>query len=203
MNLKESFRYQNFLNGMISAAGASIVAPENGYIVKKVHFPSKVNGEAKDYEEVEQAEDAPKNDKVIQAMLRILDERRKLSEAIGKAKASIGFDLDAAIETNKSRQMIAKSIDRMLTRYKAKKSTERGVGYKFNVDGDQTEYYYDVEVSHEENFDRAAAKEIARKLITKADDQSSSIDAAMVNTMVDYQPPFNVNDSLEDIVATI
>ena len=99
--------------------------------------------------------------------------------------------------------MIAKSIDRMLTRYKAKKSTERGVGYKFNVDGDQTEYYYDVEVSHEENFDRAAAKEIARKLITKADDQSSSIDAAMVNTMVDYQPPFNVNDSLEDIVATI
>lgn len=203
MNLKEAFRYQNFLNGMINAAGTSIVAPENGYIVKKAHFPNKVNSEAVDYEEIQKAEDAPENDKVIRAMLRILDERRKLSEAIGRAKANIGFDLDAAIETNKSRQMIAKSIDRMLTRYKAKKSTERGVGYKFNVDGNQAEYYYDVDVSYEENFDRASAKETARKLITEADDQSSNIDAAMVNTVVDYQPPFNVNDSLEDIVAAI
>lgn len=202
MNLKESFRYQNFLTRMVDAACVSIVDSQHCIQIKKKHLRSVVNSEASDFEEVVGVDDFPANDKVLQLLTQLLEERCKLSTAIGQAKREIGFDLDAAVETNKSRQLVAKHINCML-RNKAKKSVERGVGYKFNVDGNQAEYYYDIEVSAEEAYDRTQAKAQVRELITKADKTSSDIDAAMVNTQVDYIPPFDVNDTLEDIVAAI
>ena len=78
-------------------------------------------------------------------MTMLVEERSKLTNAIGKAKASIGFDLDAAIETNKFRQTVANRVKTML-RFTASKRTERGTDYKFNVEGNQTQYYYDIEV---------------------------------------------------------
>ena len=70
-----------------------------------------------------------KNDDVLRFMLYLIDEREKLTTAIGRAKASIGFDLDAAVETNKFRQTVARNINMML-RYRVGKRTERGTDYK-------------------------------------------------------------------------
>ena len=38
-------------------------------------------------------------------------------------------------------------------------------------------------------------------MISKADKTSADIDAAMINTAVDYTPIYNVNDSFDDVMA--
>lgn len=200
MNLKESFRYQNFLNGMIIEAGTSLTTTSHCLTTTKTHLRHKVNESAADMEETVDVGEFPANDDVLDLMLFLIGEREKLTTAIGAAKATIGFDLDAAVETNKSRQQACRNISGML-RTKASKRIERGTDYKFNAEGNQTPYYYDVEVVTTEAFDRDKAKEAVRTLISKADETSAAIDSAMINTQVEYKPPFNVNDTFEDVVA--
>lgn len=200
MNLKESFRYQNFLSSMINEAGSSLTTPSHCLTTTKNHLRSKVNGDVDDVQETVDVGEFPANDSVLSFMLFLIGEREKLTTAIGVAKVSIGFDLDAAVETNKSRQQACRSINGML-RFKASKRTEKGTDYKFNAEGNQTTYYYDVDVVTAEAFDRTKAKNAVRDLISKADETSAAIDSAMINTHVEYEPPFNVNDTFEDVMA--
>ena len=200
MNLKESFRYQNFLENMLAYAGNSLTDREHSLTITKNHLRKKANAEAEDMMETVDVGEFFKNDDVLKFMTMLVEERSKLTNAIGKAKASIGFDLDAAIETNKFRQTVANRVKTML-RFTASKRTERGTDYKFNVEGNQTQYYYDIEVKANEAFDRSVAKDTMRKLILEADKVSAEIDSAMINTMVEYDAPFNVNDSFEDVMT--
>lgn len=200
MNLKESFRYQNFLGALHSSAASSLVDERHCLTTTKTHLRNKANSDAEDVTEQVDVGEFHKNDDVLRFMLYIIEEREKLTFAISQAKASIGFDLDAAVETNKLRQTVSRNINMML-RYKGTKRTERGTDYKFNAEGNQTPYYYDIEVVTEENFNRAQAKSAAQSVITKADEVSAAIDAALINTRVDYEIPFNVNDSFDDAMA--
>ena len=200
MNLKESFRYQNFLENMLAYAGNSLTDREHSLTITKNHLRKKANAEAEDMMETVDVGEFFKNDDVLKFMTMLVEERSKLTNAIGKAKASIGFDLDAAIETNKFRQTVANRVKTML-RFTASKRTERGTDYKFNVEGNQTQYYYDIEVKANEAFDRSVAKDTMRKLILEADKVSPEIDSAMINTMVEYDAPFNVNDSFEAVMT--
>lgn len=200
MNLKESFRYQNFLGNMISEAGSNLTNPQHCLKTTKEHLRNKVNGNVSDESETVDVGEFPANDEVLAFMLQLIEEREKLTTAISTAKATIEFDLDAAVETNKFRQQVARNINTML-RNKASKRTERGTDYKFNIEGNQTQYYYDIEVSTTEAFDRTKAKNAVRDIISKADEVSAAIDSAMINTHVEYEPLFNVNDSFEDVMA--
>lgn len=200
MNLKESFRYQNFLENMMSCACSSLTEREHSLTVTKKHLRNKANPEAEDMEEVVDYGEFFRNDDVLSFMLMLVEERSKLTNAIGAAKASIGFDLDAAVETNKFRQSVAQRTKAML-RFTSSKRTERGTDYKFNVEGNQTQYYYDIEVESVEAFDRERAKDVIRSIMSESDKVSAQIDSAMINTVVDYEPPFNVNDSFEDVMT--
>ena len=51
MNLKESFRYQNFLDMMMRAASASIQQRDHCLKVTKTHLRSKANPDASDVTE--------------------------------------------------------------------------------------------------------------------------------------------------------
>lgn len=199
MNLKESFRYQNFLETMMDNAGYSLINREHSLVVAKRHLKSKVNPDVQDTNEVVDVGDFYRNDDVLRFMLMLVDEREKLTTAIEKAKSSVSFDLDAAIETNKFRQIVMRQAKTML-RYTASKKIEQGTDYKFNVEGNQTQYFYDIEVDIKENFDRKTAKSVVRELSAMADQLSASIDSAMINTQVDYKAPFDVNDSFEDVM---
>ena len=79
---------------------------------------------------------------------------------------------------------------------------ETEIGHKFNVAGDPVDYKYDVKVTSEEAYDRDSAKKTMKKIISEADKISSEIDAAKVNTQVEYTPVFDVNDSFEDVMNT-
>lgn len=200
MNLKESFRYQNFLDGKLNDARYSIADRTHALKVTKVHLKKKANPDAEDITEVVEVEEFIPNDDVIAFMCWLVAERQKLTEAICVAKASLSFSLDAAIEANKFRQYTASAVKGML-KYTPSKKTEQGRDYKFNVEGNQTPYYYDIETSFEEAFTRDSAKKVVRDMITAADKTSAEIDSAMINTVVDYTPVFDVNDSFEDVMA--
>lgn len=200
MNLKESFRYQNFLDGKLNDARYSISDRTHALKVTKVHLKKKANPDAEDITEVVEVEEFIPNDDVIAFMCWLVAERQKLTEAICAAKVSLGFSLDAAIEANKFRQYTASAVKGML-KYTPSKKTEQGRDYKFNVEGNQTPYYYDIETSFEEAFTRDSAKKVVRDMITAADKTSAEIDSAMINTVVDYTPVFDVNDSFEDVMA--
>lgn len=201
MNLKESFRYQKFLDTLMANASASIVAVDHCLKTVKVHKRNAVNPDADDMtEEVEVPAFIP-NDTMILFMSYLVDEREKLSIAIGKAKASIGFDIDAAVETNKFRQSLHSSIRRMM-RYAPGKSKSQARGYKFDINGVQQAYIYDVETTTSENYTKDTAKALMRNMITTADDVSAKVDAALINTTVEYEPPYDVNESFEDVLET-
>ena len=201
MNLKEAFRYQKFLDAMMNQGRRSLCNPEHVLKVTKKHLRSTANADAEDMEEIVEP-DMPffPNDDVVRFMEWLVGERQKLSVAIGQAKASVGFDIDAAIDTNKFRQIVYGSIKSMLD-FHASKSRTQGRDYRFNINGDQTPYYYDVEVTREEAFDREASRAVMRQMITDADQISADIDAALINTQVDYTPKFDVNESFDDVMA--
>lgn len=203
MNLKEAFRYQNFLDRLISETNSVMGSQGNLLEVTRLHLRSKANATAEDETEVVDNPELIDPKASLKLALRIIDEREKLTLAIDAAKAGMAggkLDMDATIETNKYRQMVARQIGLML-RSKAGKKVERGTGYTFNAEGNQVSYYYDIEVTTTERFNRAKLKKTMQKLLAEADQVSAQIDEAVVNTQVDYKAPWDVNSSFEDIIA--
>lgn len=201
MNLKESFRYQKFLDGLMRSAGSNLQNPYHSLKTTKVHLRHAVNPEAEDVTEVVEDGEFVPNDTVLAFMAHLIDEREKLSIAIGKAKASVGFDMDAAIETNKFRQSLNGSVRQMLRQVGTKRKTKE-VDYKFDINGQQVPYRYDVEITTTENYDKEAAKALMRATIAKADEVSAAVDAAMINTVVEYEPPYDVNETYDDVLES-
>lgn len=200
MNLKESFRYQNFLDVIERSAISELVQRDHCLRRTMHHHMNAVNPDVEDKIEVDDLEDYPGNDKVIRFFVDLINEKQGITDAIGKAKQSIPFDIDSAVATNKFRQAIANSISVMIS-HRPSKSIERGSAYKFNVEGNQIPYYYDIDVTTEDAYDRALAKEIMRQYNSEADKVSSEIDAAMINTIVDFTPKWDMNDTFEEILV--
>lgn len=200
MNLKESFRYQRFLETLMKKACRNIESWENALVTSKIHHRNKVNPDVEDMTEEITSERPYGNNDVMRLMSCLVLEREKLTQAINTAKGTASFDIDAAIVTNKFRRSIAQSLQTMLgiTPYKR---IETGRSYKFNVEGNQTQYLYDVEVITEEAYDKDYAKQLLKSIISAADDVSSEIDKAMVTIEVDYESMFDINQSFDDIMS--
>ena len=203
MNLKESFRYQNFIKMMFDEARSSITSITHAYNVTKLHKRHEANPAAEDMPESPETPDYHENDKVISLMLALIDEKERLSKAISDTKFTVkavtGMSLDQDTECNKMRREAASAINRMLS-YKSKKTTERGSGYMLNNEGNQVQYTYDVEVIREEAFNRNSDREIMKKISSDADAISTAIDQAMVNYQVEFEPMFEVTDSFDDVM---
>lgn len=201
MNLKESFRYQNFLEAVIGAAGSSLTSSEHCLKTTRNHLRKAANPDVDDVVEEVKVDEFFANDDILKFVEFIIEEKSKLSEAISKAKSSLPFDVDAAIATNKFRQRVCSTIRNMLRYSTPSKRVENGRDYKFNLEGNQVGYVYNIEVTKEVTYDVDSAKRMLKQLIVKSDEVSSAIDNAMVTTEVDYQPPFDVNDSFEDVMT--
>lgn len=199
MNLKESFRYQKFLDGLMRSAASNLQNPYHSLKTTKVHLRHAVNPEAEDMTEVVEDGEFVPNDTVLAFMAHLIDEREKLSIAISKAKQSVGFDTDAAIETNKFRQQLNAAVRQMLRHVGTKRKVKES-DYKFDINGQQVPYRYDVEITTTENYDKDAAKALMRETIAKADEVSAAVDAAMINTVVEYEPPYDVNETFDDVL---
>lgn len=203
MNIKEAFRYQKFLERLMDEAGQSLCTYGHMLATTKKHCIKEANSDAEDKTETVDEGVFFKNDDVIKFMQRVIDERTALTRAINKAKRNLAGpidDMDAANETNRFRREAASRIKSML-KTKAGKKIERGTGYKFNAEGAQMPYFYNIEVETKENFDRPAAKKVMQELLKAADATSAALDEVQVNTSVDYNAPWDVNDSFEDVMT--
>ena len=78
-----------------------------------------------------------------------------------------------------------------------------GMGYCFNKEGNQVSYRYDIKYITTIDFDRNYAKSTSKALSSKMDEVSSDIDALKINTTVDFEPMFDPNESIEEILESL
>ena len=210
MNLKEAFRYQNFLDRLLSYTGSYLDNPANVTKTAQEHMRQKANKEAEDETGeldlkvinriIEIVRDGRvKHDvkDVVSFILALLDEKSRLCDSISSAKAESGKDIDALIAMNKAKQAVSCTLSNMSDIRPTERIT-RGSGYKFNAEGNQVQYVYDVKEVTTIDFDRNDVKKLRTRLKNEADDVSTLVDQLMVNLQVAIEPLFDVNDSFED-----
>ena len=204
MNLKEAFRFQNKLQSLMEEGQSILSRDQNITKVKNTYLRKKVMAEAEDETTMEQpsTEYSEKITEMAIFLLYLLNEREKLSAAIHSSKA--GLDLtsgyDGEIGLNGVRQNLA-SLFRRMSNVRSSEVVipNGGTGYRFNNEGNQVSYRCDVKRVVTINFDRNKVRKMCGDLSKKADDTSSALDAALVNSKVDYVAPFDVNDTFADV----
>lgn len=198
MNLKDAFRFQNKLQSHITDALAILSRDENITKVETTYLRHKVMPEAQNETVVEEPEIeyADRITDITAFLLYLMEEKEKLSAAIRKAKSSLDIDMDSEVSLNVSRQLLASTLQRMCDLRSSEKIIPNGgSGFRFNVDGNQVTYKCDIKRVTTINYDRNAIRKALQKLSRQADEVSAKIDLCMVTSVVNYQPPFSVNDS--------
>lgn len=204
MNLKEAFRYQNHLGELLTGALSYLSDRNQTTSVEQRHLKSKMNtGEEDDVLTTDQVREGRgthfDNNAIVDFAIFILNERNKLAIAIAEAKSSSEFKMDAELSINKDRQRIVRTL-LMMSSIKPHTKTSRGSSYKFNEEGNQVPYYYDIVEKFDIDFDRSYVRKVAREFSTAADDVSSKADRCLIDTVVNYEAVFDLNDSFEDAV---
>jgi len=201
MNLKDAFRYQNRIQNFMDEAFAILGEQENITRVKStlmIHklvpeMEDEVTVSPKDTEYYEQITD------IAQFLLFLLEEKGKLFAAIRAAKNKLPVDMDSETSLNESRRRVAHIFTYMC----AQRSRETllangGTGHRFNVEGNQVSFRCDLRKVTTINFDRNVVRGELMKLNRKADEVSAKLDACMVMSEVDYEAPFDPNDTFAD-----
>lgn len=200
MNLKDAFRYQKFLNKLSEDAICSITSRENCLRTTKTHKRSLVKLDADDYVETIDNENPFTVDDLIAFMKELSIEKGYLTCQINIAKSSCGFDIDSLIESNKINQNLCKAIKTALSIIPFS-YTEKAKDYKFDINGIQIPYCYDVEIDETRIFDGDKAKAIMKNTIANCEEKSKVIERMMINTEVNYSATYDVNDDFDDIVV--
>lgn len=201
MNLKEAFRYQNFLDTLMNEATGLFTMREVHQNKTTIHYYSKVNPDKADERKVEEKEMNVDPMRLFSLIVCLVGEKETLSEAIEKAKNTLSFDMDAAVAANKFRQQLCKAARTALSHVPCK-TVNTGRDYKFNAEGNQLPYYYETETSYEDAYDRETVKKILEQTLDVSDKVSNDIDLAKVNTKVDYTPMFSVNSTFTEVLET-
>ena len=202
MILKEAFRYQNYLTSLFVQATGYLSREDFITTTIQKHNRTKVNSDAQDEEIVVPKVfnvDYKPND-LIDFVVRLIDEKQKLSDAITNAKKSLNMDIDAAMSINKTKQDFISTLRRMAS-IRPTESDKEGTSYKFNNDGDQISYRYPVKEVKTIDYNRNAVKGLISKYKKETDEISTERDRIDIMTDVDYTPVWEVDTPLEDILV--
>jgi hypothetical protein len=96
MNLKESYHYANYLDGLLNTGYRYLRSPDFVMTKREEHLKSKANPDAEDetiYVQKEYDVDFTPN-QVIDLIVKVLDERESLAKAITKAKTGTEINID-------------------------------------------------------------------------------------------------------------
>lgn len=199
MYLKEAFRYQNYLGELFEQTYGFLTTSRNVMKTTQEHMRKKANPDAEN-ETIDMSSERTTQyepNRLVDFLVMLVTEREKLTDAISEAKRSCATNIDAEVANNRMRQRAAGLLQRLGNM----RPTERIIkssGYKFNAEGNQVSYTYDVKEVSVIDFDRNKVKGMCRSLSAKSDDASTAIDRAMVELTVNYEPPFAVGESFED-----
>ena len=202
MNLKEAFRYQNFLDGLLETAYNYL--NNKSFVVSTVetHLKSQVNSDAKDEViEVQKPYDVEftPND-LIDFVVKVINEKEKLSNIISDAKMRTEIDIDVAIALNKKKQGFARVLQ-SLSNIKSGEKVKNASDYKFNTDGNQVSYFYKINEVTQIDFDRNDVRGLYKKLLKETDEVSTKLDLILINTELNFNPSWDINDSFEECVV--
>lgn len=203
MVLKEAYRYQNYLQRLINEARNYLVKSDFTTTTKQTHHKNKANSADKDETQIIDKPydvDFTPND-AINFIMDVIEEKELLSKAIDDAKKAATIDLDASGAMNRVKQEYINVLE-LLRRTKPRKSTKTGTAYKFNVNGDQVPYYYEVEEVVTIDYDRNKVKNLIKKLRKETDQVSQDMDKALVTIEVEYAPKWDVDTPLEDAIIS-
>lgn len=202
MNLKEAFRYQNFLDELLGTAYSYL--NNKNFVVSTVetHLKSQVNPDAKDEViEVQKPYDVeftPNN--LIDFVVKVINEKERLSNIISDAKMRTEIDIDVAIALNKKKQGFARVLQ-SLSNIKSGEKVKNASDYKFNTDGNQVSYYYKINEVTQIDFNRNDVRGLYKKLLKETDEVSAKLDSILINTELDFNPSWDINDSFEECVV--
>ena len=210
MNIKDAGRYANFLEKVIEKLDRELYRHENLYNTVEKHLRFKSNAEAQD-ETIEVKVEREFNisiEDLSYLIINLIDEKIKLALSIEDAKQNIKLDwklgdknltLDSAIEYNKKLReyigFLKYSVDA-----KSTETNKTAQGKKFNVEGNQVNYAYDVTIVKTINFDRNVTSNLYKKILTQTDKISTEIDEAMLKDTVNYFPLYSIHDSIDDLI---
>lgn len=199
MNLKEAFTYQNFYDKLIGLVDSYLTETNSTYKRTFTHLRHAVNPEAEDVVKVEiQSEKLPYDvATLVSFAMDVLEEKEKMYAAIRKAKESAELDLDAAIGMNKTRKNLQATLNEL---YKKREYdiTSSGRDYKFNVNGEQVPYNYEINETLTLEYDKKDIKKIMKSLDAKCNDVSKQVDRLNVNLAVEITPKYTLDMDLED-----
>ena len=136
---------------------------------------------------------------VVDFVVKVIEEKEKLSESIAKAKGTTEINIDNAIAMNKKKQGFV-SVLNGIADIKPTEKVVNGTGYKFNQEGNQVKYFYNVKQITSIDFDRKNIRNLIKKYAKETDDISTKLDLIEVTTNVEYDPLFNINDNFEECI---
>lgn len=201
MNLKEAFRYQNDISIWINTTQQYLMNENIIMQIVEEHLKNKVNPDTED-EKVDKSleRDVPytAND-LLKFYDHLINTKIALSEAIRLAKRNTEIDIDAEIANNKLRHDVALRLN-VLANKRPSETTRRGSDLKFNVEGNQVGYYYDIRETKTIDFDRKKVREMSKHYSRIADEISTKIDKIMLEDIVDFELEFDPSDSYDDAI---
>ena len=201
MILKEAFRYQNYLTSLFVQATSYLSREDFITTTTQKHNRTMVNPDAQDEDIIVPKVfnvDYKPND-LIDFVVKLIDEKQKLSNAITEVKKSLDMDIDAAMNMNKTKQDFISVLRRMAV-IKPFESDKEGTSYKFNNDGDQVSYRYPVKEVKTIDYNRNTVKGLISKYKSETDLVSTERDRIDIMTDVDYTPVWEVDTPLDDIL---
>ena len=205
MNLKEAFQTQNKISRLLSDIIEYLDDEDNVTVITEKHLRSKaLAGQPDDTVDVSQKDDSFDVGRLLAVGQELMAERERLGDAIGKAKAGMDFNLDAAVDGNKGRRSFLIMLQELAGR-KSSHTLQKGAGrgYVFNNDGNQTSYCYDIDRITTIDYDRNKVRAMVKELTRKSDEVSMKIDEALLKTVVDYTPKFDLSGENSFIIEEL
>lgn len=202
MNLKESYRYANYLDRLLITADTYL--RNKGFVTttEQNHLRSKANPDAQDEKiEVQKPYDVDftPND-IINFVVKVINEKENLFSAIADAKATTEINIDNAIAINRKKQSFVNTL-KTLSDLKTNEKVVSGSDYKFNQEGNQVKYFYNITEVTKIDYNRLDVKKLIKKYLKETDEISEKLDEIEITTQVNFTPLFDVNDSFEDLVV--
>ena len=201
MNLKEGYRYANYLDRLLGTAYSYL--RNKGFVTttKQNHLRSKSNSDALDevidVQKPCDVEFTP-ND-LLDFVVKVIDEKESIMNAIADAKSKTEINIDNAIAMNKKKQEFVGVLNSLVS-IKPGEKQKSGSDYKFNAEGNQVAYCYPVVETTSIDFNRNDVRALSKKYLKATDEISSKLDAIEINTILDFEPKFDVNSTFEECV---
>lgn len=197
--LREAFRYQNFIESLLNCAEAILCQNNNIMKIVEKHNCSKAQPSVEDFVKENERTLDVSPDTVIDFYISVFKEREALSRAINEAKIQHCPDMDMELSLNKTRQRIAGRLKQVALN-KPRKSVTRGSAFCFNNEGNQVEFYYDIEVESEPDFNKQNIKKIIKKITEESDTISTRLDYYLSNVPVNFEKSFDTNETFEELI---